>query len=885
MDKLARTGRVDIASQVIRRAVLAACGLPLAHSDMAAAASLERDAIKPGCDNLVTGNLSEPHPLSKDWRHWTVPPGQLALARMVKDIVDKRRAVRTLRWLEAWRGEQGLELIVVDSEGNRKWQRRIGRGRYAKVMEVDPLRPDAGTAILVLSDLGAASGDPVAMARWARWALEAEREEARVHALLPCSLGRVDGRLAARFGAVEWESARLLGAPTAQARPSDTVRRGLVDQLFVMLSPAVRVDWALLRAMRRLLPVDLADVGVELDASLDSRAAGLCDEGFVIEYGAAKSLRLRFAELSEARRTEVAGVFRRVHGHLGLAMRAEEQWVWGNEAERQEAEADYACYVKYLCAQRTHDRGREQASSTARAYAERFQARRPLADWASPAFAGYWAVHHARGNAKSFDGAIPEGMDEQEVLWALSELPQPSHCEVWQRGNTLRLLPAGAEAEPTSTGAGTCLGVLPCVLRELRVLQRPFIGEAQVERVSLAAPVSLELPGSGAIGHLWLRTELGEMELVRQYRPPWASAFYRDAEGLWVEATLRGFEAQVTEKRTAPVEPSPFRRTETAQATKKPPLFQRLLRPASEVPLVPPEPLERPGPPLASIAIVERRVRQRLLFPTWGTRLDQDDYGLYAELKLSPTLTTRLRWIPPGSFQMGSSEGEVGRFDVEGPQHRVELRRGFWLCEAPCTQGEWEAVMGQNPSYFKDNPEEARQRPVEQVSWEECQEFCRKLNERLGGLGARLPSEAEWEYACRAGTVNGYNDGSESTKPEGADPALERLGWFSETSERGTHPVRELAPNAWGLYDMHGNVYEWCADLWSDKYNGGDEVDPVGPQNGSYRVIRGGCWDSRAQRCRSAFRGGGRPASRGSDVGLRFAAGLVSPGEGKEQGG
>jgi formylglycine-generating enzyme required for sulfatase activity len=231
---------------------------------------------------------------------------------------------------------------------------------------------------------------------------------------------------------------------------------------------------------------------------------------------------------------------------------------------------------------------------------------------------------------------------------------------------------------------------------------------------------------------------------------------------------------------------------------------------------------------------------------TWARRADKDEYGTFAELELAPGVVTRLRWIPPGEFVMGSPQTETGRFEDEGPEHRVKLTHGFWLADSPCTQAEWKAVMGTDPSHFK-----GADFPAEQVSWDDCQEFCQKLRVRFPGLEARLPTEAEWEYACRAGTTSAFNDGSPCTKPEGEDPALLKLGWFDQNSGGGTHAVRGMAPNEWGLFDMHGNVWEWCQDGYG-KYSAHDQVDPAGAARGLWRVYRGGSWANRARFCRSA---------------------------------
>jgi len=192
-------------------------------------------------------------------------------------------------------------------------------------------------------------------------------------------------------------------------------------------------------------------------------------------------------------------------------------------------------------------------------------------------------------------------------------------------------------------------------------------------------------------------------------------------------------------------------------------------------------------------------------------------------------------WCPSGSFMMGSPESEADR-NWDETQHRVTLTKGFWMGKTEVTQRQWMAVMGSNPSTFKGTD-----LPVEGVSWEDCQEFCKKLNEKLAGGRYRLPTEAEWEYACRAGTTGPYAG------------KLDDVGWSSGISEGRTHEVGQKRANAWGLYDMHGNVREWCQD-WYDRYPGGNVIDPAGAMSGSYRVLRGGSWYFNAYGCRSAYR-------------------------------
>ncbi|MBP5320902.1 MAG: formylglycine-generating enzyme family protein [Kiritimatiellae bacterium] len=207
----------------------------------------------------------------------------------------------------------------------------------------------------------------------------------------------------------------------------------------------------------------------------------------------------------------------------------------------------------------------------------------------------------------------------------------------------------------------------------------------------------------------------------------------------------------------------------------------------------------------------------------------------------------RFRWCPPGSFMMGSPKTEPGRRDDE-VRHQVTLTKGFWMGETEVTQKQWMSVMGENPSRFKGDG-----LPVEQVSWEDCQRFVTKVNRELG-FGLRLPTEAEWEYACRAGTVTAYSWGNilngDKANCDGRHPyGTDTEGRYLER----TVPVESYAPNVWGLYDMHGNVLEWCSDWYGD-YPAGSVTDPTGPASGDFRVLRGGGWHSYAGSCRSASR-------------------------------
>jgi len=180
------------------------------------------------------------------------------------------------------------------------------------------------------------------------------------------------------------------------------------------------------------------------------------------------------------------------------------------------------------------------------------------------------------------------------------------------------------------------------------------------------------------------------------------------------------------------------------------------------------------------------------------------------------------------------------------------------------TQGQWKKVMGTNPSYYKLGDEFA----VYSVSWEDVQEFIKKLNEMEGTPAYRLPTEAEWEYACRAGSTTAFYNGH-ITKPEGDDPNLDKIGWYYANSHHTFHPVAQKIANAWGLYDMSGNEDEWCQDLYGNLFSK-PVTDPYGPLSGTYRVIRGGSFNSRAMDCRSAVRGFAMPGNRHDSQGVRI---------------
>jgi formylglycine-generating enzyme required for sulfatase activity len=227
-----------------------------------------------------------------------------------------------------------------------------------------------------------------------------------------------------------------------------------------------------------------------------------------------------------------------------------------------------------------------------------------------------------------------------------------------------------------------------------------------------------------------------------------------------------------------------------------------------------------------------------------------------ADLKLE------LIWVPPGTFRMGSEPEEPQRDQAEGPRMAVTLSKGFWLAKTELTQGQYEAFTKTNPSRFKEAGPDA---PVENVSWLDAMKFCEELTARERAAGRlpaghayTLPTEAQWEYAYRAGTTGVYP----------ADP--DAMGWNAKNSGETTHPVARRQPNPWGFYDMAGNVLEWCRD-WYGPYPGGAVTDPAGPASGYFRMARGGSWRTDSRLSRSAARAGGSSGRRDYTLGFRLA--------------
>jgi formylglycine-generating enzyme required for sulfatase activity len=248
--------------------------------------------------------------------------------------------------------------------------------------------------------------------------------------------------------------------------------------------------------------------------------------------------------------------------------------------------------------------------------------------------------------------------------------------------------------------------------------------------------------------------------------------------------------------------------------------------------------------------------------PSAGTKAEaRESSATEPSRGIANSLGMKLVLIPAGEFMMGSPVNETGRGGDEGPQHKVRISRPFYMAATEVTQKHWRAVMDKKgDNYFKGDD-----LPMERMTWDEAQEFCQKLSAREGRT-YRLPTEAEWEYACRAGTTTRYSFGDDESR-------LGEYAWCYANGGSKTHPVGLKKPNPWGLYDMHGNVLEWCSDWYARGYGVKDPntavVDPTGPEKGAHRVLRGGCWCDPPHSCRSARKEKTGPQGRIDLLGLR----------------
>ncbi|HDS85643.1 MAG TPA: formylglycine-generating enzyme family protein [Phycisphaerales bacterium] len=230
----------------------------------------------------------------------------------------------------------------------------------------------------------------------------------------------------------------------------------------------------------------------------------------------------------------------------------------------------------------------------------------------------------------------------------------------------------------------------------------------------------------------------------------------------------------------------------------------------------------------------------------------------FMNLDIESGVSMPLVCVPAGGFEMGSPDQEEGHEAEESPLHHVQLTKDIWMGQCPVTQRQWQAVKGR----YRDQDDQEADCPAVQVSWNDAQAFAEAMNKLFPSIRFRLPTEAEWEYACRAGTTTRFAGGD-------TEADLAAAAWYAGNSEGRVHPVGGRRPNTWNLYDMHGNVFEWCSD-WEGPYPLKTAIDPLGPDMETKRIMRGGCFKCPPPYYRSANRYSGLPDHRSTNIGFRL---------------
>ena len=746
--------------------------------------------------------------------------------------------------------------------------------RTHEIRDVSELRElrriPPSSAVLVLSAMGQLAGSKEIMREWVeegrRWAAEG-----RVRLVLnPSPRDRWDPDVVGMWPTAWWDRGSRLPRggrlPPMRGALSDDEKSAAsraVERLLELLAPSVRIEPSLLRGARLLLGAD-ANAGTEHDA-WNAPGTWPGEDCFGLEAGEAHERRH-----ANRARDPMAGEAGRLvsqhHKHCSLALQVEVEiqvaLSGGDEADvQQRLEPLLRRFVDHLEALASDSHGTSSVWGVPEWF-ESMVGRLPAALRAHPSIqqllSRAWALSMAVLRPDWGDGddsslvAIPNGLDHEVVHQSLRRAFPGSSPRPWQvvmEGMEWRMEPI--PALPRVRARGVPMAVIRAGSPMLTVAAKPTLaGESQPNHAgSFALPrdqSGMDLGKLGARSPVLMQSDRQALQFEPMMRPRWARSMAHDRHGL------------------------------------------------------------------------------RATFEVGGVEF-------------------AMRWIPPGSFWMGSPKGEPGRDEDEGPRHWVTLTKGFWMGETPVTQEQWRAVVvastpssGRSPSFLERmasvlgrtssqqagktlNPEPSHFRPredlprpapwsamgglpVESVSWDDCNEFMGLLNKQVSlggapdGLSFRLPTEAEWEHACRAGTDTALYTGAIDLDGTSAK-ALDDIAWYVHNSgpdvdvenprnpkgwmqeefpidRAGTHRVGMKRPNAWGLHDMLGNVWEWCADGKRD-YRDEAETDPTGVtgEGDASRVVRGGSWDFRAWWCRSAYRYGWPRDSRRLNLGLRLLAG------------
>ncbi|MEF8758730.1 MAG: SUMF1/EgtB/PvdO family nonheme iron enzyme [Candidatus Accumulibacter sp. UW25] len=704
-------------------------------------------------------------------------------------------------------------LPILCRDAGNGWLRRLP-GRVPAWAAADETALLDSRHWLLTGDTGHRAADPASRSYW--------QTRCQAHLAHGGSLSLLTGRattgwlLPRAAHLVTWEHGRRLVSvrPAAVAEAQTSRDDTESARLLAALSLAVIVEPALLRAIRLAIGLSMAG---EL-AAWNHPDSEHCVLGMQIRRGRLEHHRSQLLGETLSLRRRIAQIIAAHHAGHYRAIRFEENALAAALAglDAGQALADWATAARTLDRQPDSVPARELA-----AYLYRIGLRAHRSLWqAIPALADAYVI--ARREDLQAGAQIPDGLPGSALERHLATpLPAGETRPLWLAQCGSELLALRRPPQPDEFVLAECRPVAGFDLQTPENGRQWHPPTLDSERLAMLHT---------GIGPWIVRTRYEEIVVAEIPRPSWVLDWGRDRRGLYA---------------LAPSLPEPTVKLYWAadESGEAEPHF---------------------WPPAGRGF---RSPRQAVGSHLWqGADLE---YGLYLDLELAGVMQ-RFRWIEPGEFLMGSPEDEPGRLEIEGPQHRVTLTQGFWLADTTCTQALWQALMGNNPSRFKDDP----LKPVGSVSWNEVQGFLARLAGQLAGVAVELPTEAEWEYACRAGSDRAYS---------GSDWITIKQANYEEKN-KGTVLVKAYPPNAWGLYEMHGNVYEWCADGLRD-YDSAPQENPRGSEEGSHRVMRGGAWSDGAGWLRSANRASWQPDFRAGydDQGFRFSLRSIDQPAGAER--
>ena len=652
--------------------------------------------------------------------------------------------------------------------------------------------PPNNSVVIIFSDLGVLSREPDNQTQsWLQLGRRLKQSDSQAIAVIPCHPEECDPRYNRLFTLLSWEPSQRLKKTTFQKREQQA------DQLVKLLSPAIRLEPGLLRSVR----LAISKHGYQYDAGVESLVWQHSEMSDPSSVAASFNPMARqqwleyFAELTdEPLKRTVLNKIREWRAGLDEEVWFEELVSLDDDSRQLVDKADLQDTYQYLLKFKYEAlfESDETGFDSKRRWFKRMEKRLPMESWELPevgvVLQSITANLHEKDELHRSRFAIdPANLNSNGFV--------ERTLSIFQQEQALWI---GGESSDDGLLMGSHLvniryrrTLLYCELIPLssRSESKPIKSSLQFSIINSKAIKLCDLPDGY---ELKMRSDVETLHFTQIKKPIWAKAITYKRDGLWLEHEClgRGYISRWV------------------------------------------------NPTVKTLGTWEG-------FPSQSVGTDQ--YGLYADMTINNT-TQRFRWIKPGTFMMGSPENEEGSVNGED-LHQVTLTEGFWLADTTVTQAFWLAVMGEerNQNLFKGDD-----RPVDQISWDDCKQFIQKLNRSLTeGMMAQLPSEAEWEYACRAGTSSPFYFGDKD------DLNLRMVNysgkWSMHDRSGETKPVKNYPANAWGLHEMHGNVWEWCED-YHGQYPTGPVSDPIILKPDEMRILRGGGWMDSGDFCRAASR-------------------------------